>query len=60
MSFVNAPQLADERGIQVRETATTTAHDYVNLITVRGGGHALAGTLVGAAGRAPHRHGRRP
>ena len=60
VSFVNAPQLAAERGIEVRETATTTAHDYVNLITVRGGDHALAGTLVGPAGRAPHRDGRRP
>ena len=29
---------------------TTTAHDYVNLITLRGGGHAIAGTLVGLKG----------
>ena len=60
VSYVNAPQLAEERGIAVRESKTTTAHDYVNLITVRGGEHALAGTLVGPAGRAPHRDGRRP
>jgi D-3-phosphoglycerate dehydrogenase len=50
VSFVNAPQLATEAGIQVRETATTTAHHYVNLITVRAGDHALAGTLVGLRG----------
>jgi D-3-phosphoglycerate dehydrogenase len=50
VSFVNAPQLAAEAGIQVRETATTTAHHYVNLITVRAGEHALAGTLVGLRG----------
>jgi D-3-phosphoglycerate dehydrogenase len=50
VSYVNAPQLAAESGIQVRETATTTALDYVNLITVRGGEHALAGTLVGLRG----------
>ncbi len=50
VSFVNAPQLAAESGIAVRETATTTAHHYVNLITVRSGDHALAGTLVGLAG----------
>ncbi|HVN50245.1 MAG TPA: phosphoglycerate dehydrogenase [Acidimicrobiales bacterium] len=50
VSFVNAPQLAAEAGIEVRETATTTAHHYVNLITVRSGEHALAGTLVGLRG----------
>ena len=37
--------LLDERGIAVRESKTTTAHDHVNLITVRAAGHALAGTL---------------
>jgi D-3-phosphoglycerate dehydrogenase / 2-oxoglutarate reductase len=50
VSYVNAPALAAERGIDVRETATTTAHDYINLITVRGGDHSLAGTLVGLKG----------
>jgi D-3-phosphoglycerate dehydrogenase / 2-oxoglutarate reductase len=50
VSFVNAPQLAAESGIEVRETATTTALHYVNLITVRTGDHALAGTLVGLDG----------
>ncbi len=47
VSYVNAPQLAEERGIDVRETATSTAQDYVNLITVRTPQHSLAGTLVG-------------
>jgi D-3-phosphoglycerate dehydrogenase len=47
VSYVNAPQIAAERGIEVREVSTSTAHDYVNLITVRGAGHAIAGTLVG-------------
>ncbi len=50
VSYVNAPQLAAESGVNVRETATTTAQDYVNLITVRGGSHALGGTLVGLRG----------
>jgi D-3-phosphoglycerate dehydrogenase len=50
VSYVNAPKLADERGIEVRELSTTTAQDYVNLITVRGGEHALAGTLAGLKG----------
>jgi D-3-phosphoglycerate dehydrogenase len=47
VSYVNAPQLAEERGIDVRETTTTHAHDYVNLISLRGGVHSLAGTLAG-------------
>jgi len=50
VSYVNAPKLAAESGITVRETATTTAHDYINLITVRGDDHVLAGTLVGLRG----------
>jgi D-3-phosphoglycerate dehydrogenase len=53
VSYVNAPQLAAERGLEVRETSTVTAHDYVNLITVRGGGHSVAGTLTGTRGD-PH------
>ncbi len=52
VTFVNAPQLAKEHGIEIRETSTTTAVDHVNLITVRGGGHAIAGTLLGGRGEA--------
>jgi len=47
VSYVNAPQLATERGIEVKETKTSAAHDYVNLVTLRGGDHALAGSLFG-------------
>ena len=47
VSYVNAPQVAEEQGIEVRPTATTTARDYVNLISLRSGQHSLAGTLVG-------------
>ena len=47
VSYVNAPQLAAERGVTVREAKTSDAHDYVNLISLRGGHHALAGTLFG-------------
>jgi D-3-phosphoglycerate dehydrogenase len=47
VSYVNAPQLAALRGLEVRETSTVTAHDYVNLITVRCGDHSVAGTLTG-------------
>jgi len=47
VSYVNAPQLAAERGVEVRETRTSSAVDHVNLISLRGGEHALAGTLSG-------------
>jgi D-3-phosphoglycerate dehydrogenase / 2-oxoglutarate reductase len=53
VSFVNAPQLADERGVSVRETKTSSSRDYVNLISVRGrsasGSVQVAGTLAGKA-----------
>ncbi len=50
VSYVNAPQLAEERGLDVRATTASASHDYVNLLTVRGGGHAVAGTLFGLRG----------
>lgn len=50
VSFVNVSQLAEERGVTVREAKTATAQDYVNLLTIRGGEHALAGTLAGLRG----------
>src|SRR4051794_40373722 len=50
VSYVNAPQIAAERGVEVRESSTATTQDYVNLVTVRGGEHAIAGTLVGLKG----------
>ncbi len=50
VSYVNAPQLAEERGVQVRETTTSSVQDYVNLITLRGGHHAIGGTLAGLRG----------
>ena len=54
VSFVNAPQLADERGLTYRESLSTSARDYVNLVTLRGrvGGREVhvAGTLAGHRG----------
>ncbi len=47
VSYVNAPQLAAERGLVVRETSTVTSQDYVNLITLRSSDHSVAGTLTG-------------
>lgn len=47
VTFVNAPQLAKDHGVEVRETSSVTSHDYTNLVTLRGGGHSIAGTLTG-------------
>ena len=52
VSYVNAPRLAEERGVAVRESSSATSHDYVNLVTIRGGDHAIGGTLVGLRGEA--------
>jgi len=48
VSYVNAPQLAEQRGLQVRESSTATSHDYKSLITLRSGSHSVAGTLISA------------
>jgi D-3-phosphoglycerate dehydrogenase len=47
---VNAPQRAKEHGIELREVSSTTSADYVNLITVSGGGHSISGTMQGRRG----------
>ncbi|HLX89714.1 MAG TPA: phosphoglycerate dehydrogenase, partial [Acidimicrobiales bacterium] len=47
VSYVNAPQLAEERGLVVREASTSATRDYVNLVTLRSSDHSLAGTLSG-------------
>jgi D-3-phosphoglycerate dehydrogenase / 2-oxoglutarate reductase len=47
VSYVNAPQLAQERGLEVREASMAATRDYVNLVTLRSPDHSLAGTLSG-------------
>jgi len=48
VSFVNAPQIAEQRGLAFRETKSSDARDYVNLIVVRGDqGTHVAATLFG-------------
>ncbi len=47
VSYVNAPQLAAERGLEIRESKSSSSRDYVNLISLRSELHSLAGTLVG-------------
>ncbi len=45
VTYVNAPQLARDHGVEVRGTTTTAMPDYVNLLTVRGGGRSIAATI---------------
>jgi D-3-phosphoglycerate dehydrogenase / 2-oxoglutarate reductase len=50
VTYVNAPQLAKDHGLEVRETNCATAADFVNLVTIRGGGHSISGAIVGRRG----------
>ncbi len=46
VSFVNAPQMAADHGLAWGEVSTVESPEYVNLITVRSGDHAVSGTLM--------------
>jgi D-3-phosphoglycerate dehydrogenase len=50
VTYVNAPQLAEQAGVEVKEVKTTASQDFVNLVTLRGGDHAIGGTLTGVKG----------
>jgi D-3-phosphoglycerate dehydrogenase / 2-oxoglutarate reductase len=51
VNLVNAPQMAEERGIELVETKDSSAEDFTELVTVRlesgGDGVEVAGTSVG-------------
>jgi D-3-phosphoglycerate dehydrogenase len=48
VTYVNAPLVAAERGIEVAETKSAMSRDYVNAIEISAAdGAAVAGTLVG-------------
>jgi D-3-phosphoglycerate dehydrogenase / 2-oxoglutarate reductase len=51
VTYVNAPLLATERGIEVTTVTSTAAQDYVSLVCLCGGNITVAGTLVGPANR---------
>lgn len=50
ISLVNAATIADHRGVAMSVTSRSTAPTYRNVITVRGGGHEVGGTIVGSEG----------
>lgn len=47
VSYVNAPQLAEARGVKLAESRAPASLDYVSLITLRTDDHSLAGTVFG-------------
>jgi D-3-phosphoglycerate dehydrogenase len=55
VNYLNAPSIARERGIEVREERSRSARDYTNLVRVeiRRGGEKVrvAGTLIGSDNR---------
>lgn len=53
VNAVNAPAIADERGIEVIESKRTTARDFTDLVRVMVNGTRVAGTLLGRTDR-PH------
>ncbi len=54
LSFVNAPVIAHERGLEIHESRSSVSRDYVNLVAVKGvseaGEVSVAGTMVGKRG----------
>ncbi len=47
VTYVNAPQMAKDHGLEVRDVTCATSPDYVNLLTVSGAGHSISATLSG-------------
>jgi D-3-phosphoglycerate dehydrogenase / 2-oxoglutarate reductase len=47
VSYVNAPQVAKDHGVDVREVSSSTSNDYVNLITLRAAERTMSATIVG-------------
>ena len=50
-NLVNAPHLAEERGIRVTEATTRQERDYTNRITLRAGEVSVSGTTIGTTSR---------
>jgi len=51
VTFVNAPLLAEERGLKVSTLTSAASDDYVSLIRLSAGEVRVAGTLVGPGDR---------
>jgi D-3-phosphoglycerate dehydrogenase len=53
VNLVNAPSLAEERGIEVAETKEIVARDFTDLVRITVGGSRVVGTTLGRLHR-PH------
>ncbi len=53
VSYVNAPQVAQERGLEIREVHVSNSNNFRNLLVLAAGEHKVAGTLAGSHGSAP-------
>ena len=53
VNLVNAPSLAEERGIEVSETKELVARDFTDLVRITVGGSRVVGTTLGQLHR-PH------
>ncbi|HVC14905.1 MAG TPA: phosphoglycerate dehydrogenase [Acidimicrobiales bacterium] len=51
VSYVNAPQVAERRGLAVETISASASPFYKSLVTLRSGTHAVSGTLAGAGAR---------
>ncbi|MGH3666122.1 MAG: phosphoglycerate dehydrogenase [Egibacteraceae bacterium] len=51
VTFVNAPLLAQERGLRLSTVASSDSRDYVSLVRLTAGGVSVAGTLIGPGNR---------
>ncbi|HTX62126.1 MAG TPA: phosphoglycerate dehydrogenase [Acidimicrobiales bacterium] len=51
VSYVNAPQVAERRGLAIEEVSAAASPFYKSLVTLRSGRHAVAGTLAGPGAR---------
>jgi len=52
VTFVNAPLVAEERGLKVTTVTSEASEDYVSLVRLCAGDIRVAGTLVGPSNRA--------
>ena len=47
VSYVNAPGMAADAGLELREVTSSVSAEYVNLLSLRDGTHSISGTLTG-------------
>lgn len=47
VSYVNAPQLAAERGVEITETTSSTPKDYISSVSLITAEHSISGTVTG-------------